>query len=92
MHWWTWAVVGVVVLGALGTLALVGRGTLRHLDPLSDAQIRLQARQVDLAALNERVDAEILDPLEMLQLRMERTSEQVALLKAKFPTKSDKSS
>ena len=97
MHSWTWLIVAAVVLAALIVLAVVALGTFKTLPALQAAQIKLQGRQVDMVELSARLETDVLDPVELLQLRLERTSEQVgmlkdqvAMLKANLPAKSNK--
>ena len=97
MHSWTWLIVAAVVLVALIVLGVVVMGTFKTLPALRAAQIKLQGRQVDMVALSARLESEVLDPVELLQLRLERTSEQagmlkeqIAVLKANLPAKANK--
>jgi len=84
MHWWTWVIMGVAVLAALVTLAVVARGTMSRLPAMRAAQAGLQGKlERDGGALSARVEELIVGPLELLELRARRTGEHVALLKAK---------
>jgi hypothetical protein len=90
MHWWTWVIMGVVVLAGLVTLAVVARGTMRRLRPMREAQAALQSKlQHEGAALAVRSDELIVGPMELLELRARRTGEHLALLKGKRGGKAD---